>query len=421
MFSKVIKAIVRKMHQGAIAACLILGTSIAYGQASMLEGTAWRGSTSRETDYQFEFMPNGVLRYSNWNGKIVATYENARWKLTSNQLSIDFNNGFANWQGALAGDSLTGNARNKNGIAWTWSFKKINIALAQPFDQVVRKSLPPSTANISPGNSESQSELERRRLAEEREAALKAKKAQEEAERQRLALADEKQAKEREQRERAAAEAKRAQEQQVKREPQAQSTKQSNVPPVQNSSAPKSIPIQTAKPSRLEEERQKNMEVVNAAPVQQQTEPAQWVQEKKEARPISRQQAQSSQASNTILAESKQISCQPLLLIYKDLRGDEISRNKIGSFKPINVYIASNKLRAFYPNQQEKYFIDGADFEKTQDVDGILRNVFLKRNSDGTEIHIQLTKKRTEREINLISTSIDKKLPHVMQMLSACE
>lgn len=156
MLNKVLKFFALKIFQASFALSAISASSVAIGQVAILEGTVWRGSSSLGRDYQFEFLPNGVLRYSAWNGKAVASYENTRWQLSSNQLSLDFNNGFASWQGVVAGDNLSGTAKNKNGNSWTWDFKKINVSTAPPFDQVVRKFIPGPPSSPLQGNPPSQ-------------------------------------------------------------------------------------------------------------------------------------------------------------------------------------------------------------------------------------------------------------------------
>jgi hypothetical protein len=152
MLHKIINNFSIKVRREVVAVCLLVITSITYGQVVILERSTWRGKTSSGTEYQFEFMPNGILKYSNWNGQTVATFDNARWQLNSNQLSIDFNNGFANWQGVVTGDNASGTANNKKGNTWTWDFKKINVALEQPFEQLVKKSPPNPTPTSAQGS-----------------------------------------------------------------------------------------------------------------------------------------------------------------------------------------------------------------------------------------------------------------------------
>lgn len=132
------------------------GSQVLADSSKSLEGTIWRGTSSLGRDYQIEFLPKGVLRYSNWNGQKVATYENTRWLLSSNNLSLDFNNGFATWQGVVAGDNISGSAQNKNGQSFTWNFKRIDATSAPPFDQVVRKFIPGSQSSPPQGNPQSQ-------------------------------------------------------------------------------------------------------------------------------------------------------------------------------------------------------------------------------------------------------------------------
>ncbi len=156
MLRKIIGNSVANIRQTTMTVLLMLVASIANGQVLILEGTFWRGSSSSGRDYQIEFMPNGILKYSTWNGQAVATYENTKWQLSSNQISLDFNNGFANWQGVVTGDNMSGTAKNKNGTTWSWEFKKINIATAPPFDQIIRKSIPNPTTSQPQGNPSSQ-------------------------------------------------------------------------------------------------------------------------------------------------------------------------------------------------------------------------------------------------------------------------
>jgi len=70
--------------------------------------------------YHFEFRPGGLLRYQS-NGK---TYDNGRWVQTGTKVAIDMNDHYADYDGTIEGDSISGTAHNKPGASWTWSITR---------------------------------------------------------------------------------------------------------------------------------------------------------------------------------------------------------------------------------------------------------------------------------------------------------
>ena len=86
-----------------------------------IEGTTWRGlENGRETE--ITFLPNGIATYSNHNGISTMTY-NSKWSQNGNSIYWEINNKFAEKNGQVRGDTLSGTAKNIKGFEWTFEFK----------------------------------------------------------------------------------------------------------------------------------------------------------------------------------------------------------------------------------------------------------------------------------------------------------
>ena len=222
-----------------------------------IENTTWRG-IDNDKDYEITFFTNGALKYKNTNGIQVMTYTKGSWIKSGNQIYIEINDKFVERNGEISNGKMSGTAKNKSGKSWNWSYQLIDVSKAQPFESIVNITKPTEmareeiaraarlkqeeeektkqAANVaaqkeaeerdrklkeSPEYKKQQAEIERKKLADEKvaalnakreqeAAALKAKKEQDEAARQRAA--NELAAKERNQKQEAALRAQKAQE-----------------------------------------------------------------------------------------------------------------------------------------------------------------------------------------------------------------
>jgi uncharacterized protein (TIGR02996 family) len=81
-----------------------------------LVGTCWR---TEEPDGRsvFRFLPDGELNYTESDGD---TYQNATWVQVGNHVAIEFNRHYADYEGFIAGDRMSGKAKNITGNSWNW-------------------------------------------------------------------------------------------------------------------------------------------------------------------------------------------------------------------------------------------------------------------------------------------------------------
>jgi uncharacterized protein (TIGR02996 family) len=85
-----------------------------------LTGTCWKGPESDGNFVIWRFLPEGVLNYTDDGG----TYQNGTWRQIGNAVWIEINRHYADLEGFIGGDSISGKAKNVTGRAWTWKAKR---------------------------------------------------------------------------------------------------------------------------------------------------------------------------------------------------------------------------------------------------------------------------------------------------------
>ncbi|MBN8580935.1 MAG: hypothetical protein J0L96_09705 [Anaerolineae bacterium] len=85
-----------------------------------LEGTVWAGTDSDGDYYVYEFLPGGVLKFTSPTG----TFAEDKWEQNGNSVYMEMSNKYCEYTGVINGDTITGNAWNKDGHTWTWTAKK---------------------------------------------------------------------------------------------------------------------------------------------------------------------------------------------------------------------------------------------------------------------------------------------------------
>ncbi len=82
-----------------------------------LAGTCWSGHDTLGGRDTWRFLPGGVLNYTSETG----TYENGTWWQAGNNVLMETNRHYADYQAYISGDALHGRARNINGSKWRWT------------------------------------------------------------------------------------------------------------------------------------------------------------------------------------------------------------------------------------------------------------------------------------------------------------
>ena len=78
--------------------------------------TAWVGTGTSDGFCIYRYRPKGVLNYTTESG----TYQNGTWWQIGNQVFMETNNHYADYQGTIASERITGHASNISGHDWTW-------------------------------------------------------------------------------------------------------------------------------------------------------------------------------------------------------------------------------------------------------------------------------------------------------------
>jgi uncharacterized protein (TIGR02996 family) len=81
-----------------------------------LDRTAWVGRSSSDGFCIYRYLRKGVLNYSTENG----TYQNGTWWQIGNQVFMETNAHYADYQGTIASGRILGRASNITGHEWTW-------------------------------------------------------------------------------------------------------------------------------------------------------------------------------------------------------------------------------------------------------------------------------------------------------------
>lgn len=81
-----------------------------------LDKTAWVGRSSSDGFCIYRYLPKGVLNYTTMS----ATYQNGTWWQIGNQVFMETNDHYADYQGTIAGGTISGRASNIANHDWTW-------------------------------------------------------------------------------------------------------------------------------------------------------------------------------------------------------------------------------------------------------------------------------------------------------------
>jgi hypothetical protein len=89
-----------------------------------LEGTIWSGIDSGGKSFVYEFLPDGVLKYTTDTG----TFTDASWKQDGKLVYFEMNNKYAEHEGVISDNWMTGNGWNQAGYKWTWSASNVSTS-----------------------------------------------------------------------------------------------------------------------------------------------------------------------------------------------------------------------------------------------------------------------------------------------------
>ena len=98
-----------------------------------LEGTIWSGTDSGGKSFVYEFLSNGVLKYTTETG----TSTHGSWRQDGSLVYFEMNNKYAESQGVSGESVMTGNGWNQAGYKWTWTANKI------PTSQITESNMTP--------------------------------------------------------------------------------------------------------------------------------------------------------------------------------------------------------------------------------------------------------------------------------------
>ena len=77
------------------------------------------GLSSNDGFCIYRYLPKGVLNYTANDG----TYQNGTWWQIGNQVFMETNNHYADYQGTIAAGTISGKASNIADRDWTWEVK----------------------------------------------------------------------------------------------------------------------------------------------------------------------------------------------------------------------------------------------------------------------------------------------------------
>jgi len=92
-------------------------TTISSTSVQNLEGTIWSGTDSGGKSFVYEFLPDGILRYTTDTG----TFTGGSWKQDGKLVYFEINNKYAEGEGVISNNLITGNGWNQVGYKWTWT------------------------------------------------------------------------------------------------------------------------------------------------------------------------------------------------------------------------------------------------------------------------------------------------------------
>ncbi len=89
-----------------------------------LEGTIWSGIDSGGKSFVYEFLPDSVLKYTTETG----TFTDGSWKQDGKLVYFEMNNKYAEHEGVISDNWMTGNGWNQAGYKWTWSASNVSTS-----------------------------------------------------------------------------------------------------------------------------------------------------------------------------------------------------------------------------------------------------------------------------------------------------
>lgn len=87
-----------------------------------IEGTIWSGVDSGGKSFVYEFLPDGVLKYTTETG----TFTDGSWKQDGKLIYFEMNNKYAEGEGIISDNLMTGNGWNQVGYKWTWTANNVS-------------------------------------------------------------------------------------------------------------------------------------------------------------------------------------------------------------------------------------------------------------------------------------------------------
>lgn len=99
-------------------------TATSSTSAQNLEGTIWSGIDSGGKSFVYEFSPDGVLKYTTEAG----TFTNGSWKQDGKLVYFEINNKYAEGEGVISDNLMTGNGWNQAGYKWTWTANNVSAS-----------------------------------------------------------------------------------------------------------------------------------------------------------------------------------------------------------------------------------------------------------------------------------------------------
>jgi hypothetical protein len=87
------------------------------GGVPSVSGTIWSGADSLDYHYDYEFRPDGTLRYTYENG----SFTDGTWKQDGDTIYMSMNNKYSERLGRITGTHMGGTAWNIKDKHWTWA------------------------------------------------------------------------------------------------------------------------------------------------------------------------------------------------------------------------------------------------------------------------------------------------------------
>lgn len=120
-------------------------TPISSTNAQNLEGTIWSGIDSGGKSFVYEFLPDGILKYTTETG----TFTDGSWKQAGKLIYFEINNKYAEGEGVISDNLMTGNGWNQVGYKWTWTANMVSASQVSGANETLES---PSNSAIYDGD-----------------------------------------------------------------------------------------------------------------------------------------------------------------------------------------------------------------------------------------------------------------------------